>query len=181
MHSEMPEQENGLLEGFQFWVNLPAGHKLDPPRYQEHPASDIPLETRQGGIGLRVIAGVTSQGTTGPVVQPLTEPLYLDVRVPAGQQFVETLPASHNAFIYMVEGQTNVADEKGQLTRLVRDDLGVLGEGDTVKLDAGKSDVRFLLVAGKPLREPVARGGPFVMNTRSEVQQAFEDYEAGKF
>ena len=84
VHSEMPEQENGLLEGFQFWVNLPAGHKLDPPRYQEHPASDIPLETREGGIGLRVIAGVTSQGITGPVVQPLTEPLYLDVRVPAG-------------------------------------------------------------------------------------------------
>ncbi len=181
VHSEMPEQEKGLLEGFQLWVNLPAGHKMDPPRYQEHPASDIPLETRQGGIELRVISGMTSQGTTGPVVQPLTEPLYLDVRVPAGQQFVETLPASHNAFIYMITGPANVVHENGQTTRLVRDDLGILGEGVTVKLDAGKSDVRFLLVAGKPLGEPVARGGPFVMNTHSEIQQAFEDYDQGRF
>ncbi|TCK16937.1 hypothetical protein DFR30_0156 [Thiogranum longum] len=181
VHSEMPEQENGMLEGFQLWINLPAGHKMDPPRYQEHPANEIPQETRQGGVELRVIAGMTSQGTTGAVIQPLTEALYLDIRVPAGQQFVESLPSSHNAFIYMIEGQTNVADENGQATQLVRDDLCVLGEGDAIKLNTGKSEARFLLVAGKPLGEPVARGGPFVMNTRSEVQQAFEDYEQGKF
>jgi redox-sensitive bicupin YhaK (pirin superfamily) len=181
VHSEMPEQENGLLEGFQLWVNLPAGHKMDPASYQEYPAKHIPLETREGGIELRVITGVTSQGTTGPVVQPLTEPLYLDVRVPAGQQFVETLPASHNAFIYIIDGPVNVAHGNGQITRLVRDDLGVLSDGDAIKLNADKNDARFLLVAGKPLGETVARGGPFVMNTRAEIQQAFEDYEQGKF
>ncbi len=181
VHSEMPEQEDGMLEGFQLWVNLPAGHKMDPPRYQEHPASEIPLETRQGGVALRVIAGMTSQGTTGPVVQPLTEALYLDIRIPADQQFVETLPSSHTAFIYMIDGQVNVAHENGQTRRLVRDDLGVLGEGDAIKLNTGKSEARFLLVAGKPLGEPVARGGPFVMNTRTEVQQAFKDYEQGAF
>lgn len=181
VHSEIPEQEDGLLEGFQLWVNLPAGHKMDTPRYQEHPASDIPLETRQGGIALKVIAGMTSQGTTGPVVQPLTEPLYLDVRVPAGQAFIETIPASHNAFIYVINGPVNIIHDKGQTIALARDDLGVLGEGDVVQLDAGKQDIRFLLVAGKPLGEPVARGGPFVMNTRAEIQQAFEDYESGTF
>lgn len=181
VHSEMPEQEDGLLEGFQLWVNLPAAHKMDPPRYQEHPASEIPLETRPGGIELRVIAGTTSQGTTGPVVQPLTEPLYLDVGVPAGQQFVETLPVSHNAFIYVVSGPVNITHANGQTIPLARDDLGVFGAGDRVKLDAGTGNVRFLLVAGKPLGEPVARGGPFVMNTRDEVQQAFEDYESGSF
>ena len=181
VHSEIPEQEDGLLEGFQLWVNLPAGHKMDTPRYQEHPANDIPLETRPGGIELRVIAGVTSQGTAGPVVQPLTEPLYLDVRVPAGQAFIETIPASHNTFIYVINGPVNVIHENGETMPLVRDDLGVLGGGDIVKLDAGERDVRFLLVAGKPIGEPVARGGPFVMNTRDEVQQAFEDYESGSF
>jgi hypothetical protein len=181
VHSEMPEQENGMLEGFQLWVNLPAGHKMDEASYQEYPARHIPLESREGGIELRVITGITSQGTTGPVVQPVTEPLYLDVRVPAGQDFVESLPASHNAFIYIINGPVSTAHENGQVIRLVRDDLGVFSDGDAVKLTAGENDARFLLVAGKPLAEPVARGGPFVMNTRAEVQQAFEDYEQGRF
>jgi len=181
VHSEMPEQENGLLEGFQLWVNLPADHKMDAANYQEHPAKDIPLETRDGGIEIKVITGVTSQGTTGPVVQPLTKPLYLDVKVPAGQTFIETLPASHNAFVYVIEGQVSVAHENGETVQLVRDDLGVLSDGRHVELKAGESSARFLLVAGKPLGEPVARGGPFVMNTRAEVQQAFADYEQGRF
>lgn len=181
VHSEMPEQENGLLEGFQLWVNLPADHKMDPASYQEHPAECIPLESRQGGVEIKVITGVTSQGTTGPIVQPLTEPLYLDVRMPAGQTFIETLPVSHNAFIYVIEGQVSVAHENGETVQLVRDDLGVLSGGDSVELQAGESDAQFLLVAGKPLGEPVARGGPFVMNTRAEVQQAFADYDQGRF
>lgn len=181
VHSEMPEQENGLLEGFQLWVNLPAEHKMDEPGYQELPAKGIPVESRGGGVDVKVIAGVTSQGTTGPVVQPLTEPLYLDVRVPAGQAFVEALPISHNVFIYVVNGRVSMPDENGQMVTLVRDDLGVLGDGGTIELKADEDDVQFLLIAGKPLGEPVARGGPFVMNTNEEVQQAFVDYRQGRF
>ena len=181
VHSEMPEQENGLLEGFQLWVNLPAGHKMDQAGYQEYPAKHIPLESRAGGVEVRVITGTTSQGTTGPVVQPLTEPLYLDVRVPAGREFVEPLPASHNAFIYVIEGPVSTVHENGSVIQLVRDDLGVLSGGDAVTLKADENDVRLLLIAGKPLGEPVARGGPFVMNSQAEIQQAFEDYAQGRF
>ena len=181
VHSEMPEQENGMLEGFQLWVNLPASHKMDQAAYQEYSASHIPLEEREAGIQVRVITGVTSQGTKGPVVQPMTEPLYLDVQVPAGQEFIEELPASHNAFFYVIHGPVSAENEEGQTVQLVRDDLGVLTNGDAVRLRAGEKDIRFLVVAGKPLREPVARGGPFVMNTKAEIQQAFEDYKQGEF
>ena len=181
VHSEMPEQENGMLEGFQLWINLPASHKMDKAAYQEYPAGQIPLESRQAGIEVRVISGVTSRGTKGPVEQPLTEPLYLDVLVPAGQNYFEALPQSHNAFIYVIHGSVSLENEDGKTMSLARDDLGVLTQGDAVSLQAEKEHARFLVVAGKPLKEPVARGGPFVMNTRTEVQQAFEDYKQGEF
>jgi hypothetical protein len=181
VHSEMPEQENGLLEGFQLWVNLPAAHKMDPPAYQEHPANRIPLETRDDGVEVRVIAGTTSRGTHGPVVQPLTDPLYLDVRLPAGGEFVETTPRGHNAFVYVINGPVVASGAEANNVNLARDDLGILAHGDAVTLRAGDSDTRFLVVAGKPLNEPVARGGPFVMNTRAEIQQAYQDYEQGRF
>jgi len=181
VHSEMPEQENGMLEGFQLWVNLPADHKMAQPGYQEFPAARIPLESREEGVEVRVIAGVTSQGTQGPVVQPATDPLYLDVRIPPGRHFVEPLPAGHNAFVYVIHGPVSAGDEAGQAVSLLRDDLGVLSQGEVVKLQAGENEARFLVVAGKPLNEPVARGGPFVMNTRTEVLQAFEDYKQGRF
>jgi redox-sensitive bicupin YhaK (pirin superfamily) len=181
VHSEMPEQENGLLEGFQLWVNLPAAHKMDPPGYQEYPAEQIPLESRERGVEVRVIAGVTSKGTRGPVVQPLTEPLYLDVRVPAGGEFTERLPDTHNAFVYVIQGPVTARDADGRVVQLGRDDLGVLARGDVVRVEAGNEATRFLVVAGRPLNEPVARGGPFVMNTKAEIQQAFEDYGQGRF
>jgi redox-sensitive bicupin YhaK (pirin superfamily) len=180
VHSEMPEQENGLLEGFQLWVNLPAAHKMDHPGYQEYPADEIPVESREGGIEVRVIAGVTSQGTRGPVVQPLTQPLYLDVRVPAGGEFSERLPDTHNAFVYVIQGPVTARDADGRLVQLGRDDLGVLARGDVIRVEAGNDETRFLVVAGRPLNEPVARDGPFVMNTRAEIQQAFEDYGQGR-
>ncbi len=178
-HSEMPEQENGLLEGFQLWVNLPAKHKMDAPTYQEYSPDKIPLEHRDNGIEVRVITGTTSKGTEGPVTQPLTEPLYLDVQLPAGQQFVENIPASHNAFVYVINGPLSLGDQTDR--RLIRDELAVLSEGNQVVVKAENNDARFLLVAGKPLNEPVARGGPFVMNTREEIDQAFADYRAGRF
>jgi len=181
VHSEMPEQEDGMLEGFQLWINLPASHKMDKAAYQEYPAESIPMESREGGIEVWVITGVTSKDTKGPVVQPLTDPLYLDVKVPAGLDYFEELPALHNAFIYVIHGSVSIENEDGKTMRLVRDDLGVLTHGDEVKLHAGQEDARFLVVAGKPLREPVARGGPFVMNTKAEIQRAFEDYRQGVF
>ena len=181
VHSEMPEQDEGLLEGFQLWVNLPALNKMDAPAYQEHPAAEIPQEQREPGVRLRVIAGETSQGTRGPVVQPLTQPLYLDVELQPGAWFTETLPTNHNAFAYVVGGTLDADDVHGKPIQLIRDDLAVLSHGDEVTLHAGSKGTRFLLIAGKPLNEPVARGGPFVMNSKVEIQQAYEDFESGRF
>ena len=181
VHSEMPEQENGLLEGFQLWVNLPAAHKLTPPRYQEYPAGRIPVESRQGGVEVRVITGITSRGTRGPVVQPLTEPLYLDVRVAAGGDFSEALPAAHQAFLFVIRGAVTVRDASGKAIQMARDQLGVLGHGNEVRFRAASEHAHVLVVAGRPLQEPVARSGPFVMNTRTELLQAMEDYSQGRF
>ena len=181
IHSEMPEQENGLLEGFQLWVNLPAEHKMDDASYQEYSAKQIPVEKRDGGTEVRVITGVTSMGTRGPVVQPLTDPLYLDVRLPAGLDFVEPLDESKNAFVYVIQGPVGVESETGESIQLQRDDLGILGQGSGVRLASAETDTHFLLISGKPINEPIARGGPFVLNTREEVQQAFEDYNNGRF
>ena len=180
VHSEMPEQEDGLLEGFQLWINLPASHKMDPPRYQEHARDRIPREVREGAR-LRVIAGSTSRGTRGPVEQPLTDPLYLDVKLDSGAEFIELLDPEYNAFVYVIEGRLTLADDRDSPTTLARDQLGILGQGDEVRLAGGDGGARFLLVAGRPLGEPIARGGPFVMNTEAEVHQAFTDYRTGNF
>ncbi len=176
VHSEMPQQENGLLEGFQLWVNLPAEHKMDAPSYQEFPRDSIAVEHREGAL-VRVIAGQTMLGTRGPVSQPLTEPIYLDVNLQASGQFTEALPRSHNGFLYVIHGSLEV-NGGGKLRT---GQLGVLSSGDRLEISAGTQDARFLLVAGKPLKEPIARGGPFVMNTREEIEQAFADFKAGHF
>lgn len=180
VHSEMPEQEDGLLEGFQLWVNLPASNKMDAPSYQEHDASKIPVESRDGAK-LRVITGTTSQGTSGPVVQPLTEPLYLDIELQSDTTFSEHINEDHNAFLYGIEGGIQLQDENDQLQTIAKDQLVVLSKGDKVKVTSTEQGARFLLISGKPLNEPVARGGPFVMNTRQEVEQAFSDFRSGSF
>ncbi|CAO3414649.1 pirin family protein [Azospirillum doebereinerae] len=176
IHSEMPEQTEGLMRGFQLWINLPARLKMTEPRYQEFPAARIPVETREDGATVTVIAGDTARGTAGPVRAEATDARYLDVALPAGTAFVEPLPASHTAFLVLFEGSLDVASE-GPLTgpRVI-----VLGEGDRVEAVAGAEGARFLLLSGQPLGEPIAWGGPFVMNTRDEVMQAFRDYEAGR-
>ncbi len=181
VHSEMPEQQEGLLEGFQLWVNLPAAHKMDPPAYQEHPAAAIPTERRDGDVLARVVAGETTRGTRGPIIQPLTEPLYLDVQLPAGTRFDESLPQDHRAFVYVIAGTLLGEGADGGAVTLGRDDLAVLSGGHGVSVWSGESGSRFLLVSGRPLNEPVARGGPFVMNTRAEILQANADYLAGRF
>lgn len=178
VHSEMPEQENGMLEGFQLWVNLPAEHKMTQPAYQEFSSEQIPLEMREDHVEVRVITGKTSQGTQGPVTQPLTDPLYLDVKLPAGSKFSEPLNPDYNAFIYVIQGSLTIGDSH---TRLTRDQLAVLNPGSEATISSTEGDVRFLLIAGRPLKEAVARGGPFVMNTQEEIDQAFADYKGGKF
>jgi hypothetical protein len=180
VHSEMPEQQDGLLEGFQLWINLPGSHKMTTPAYQEHGDAGIPVETR-AGASVRVISGTTSLGTTGPVTQPLTQPLYLDVSLDPGVSFEETLPGGHNAFVYLIAGDITLPDQNGDKLTMQRDQLAVLGQGDGLRLQGGEQASRFLLVAGKPLNEPIARAGPFVMNTEAELRQAFSDYQSGQF
>lgn len=175
-HSEMPQQENGLLSGFQLWVNLPASQKMEPPRYQEFEPEQIPLERHDNGTQIRVIAGTTAAGTSGPVTEVAAQPLYFDITLPAGERFNQTLPSGHNAFVYVIEGALEIAD-----TPVPAGSLAVLGEGERLSLQAAPGQARLLLVAGKPFGEPVARSGPFVMNTREEIQQAYDDYRSGRF
>jgi hypothetical protein len=186
LHSEMPEQEDGLLKGFQLWVNLPASAKMSEPAYQEYPPESTPLERRDDGTEVRVIAGRTSQGTVGPVVNDYTYPTYLDVSLPTNTNFEQTLPVEHNAFIYVIEGHVSVlasdsnsAEQQPHI--LTAKKLGVLTKGEQLLVRSGSDSARFLLIAGRPLQEPVARGGPFVMNTKAEVLQAFSDFRKGNF
>ena len=177
IHSEMPEQEDGLLMGFQLWVNLPASAKMTQPAYQEFPPANVPLEQRENGTLVRVISGTTSEGTRGPVENNYVQPTYMDVSLPAGEEFEQLLGTSDNAFIFVIEGSLLIGDTRQSLGHR---ELGIMGEGDRIMVTAGPSS-RFLLVAGQPLNEPVARGGPFVMNTKTEIMQAFTDYQSGRF
>ncbi len=178
VHSEMPEQEDGLLWGFQLWVNLPSKDKLTAPRYQDIAPERVP-EVERDGARVRVLAG-SFDGATGPVAASVTEPVYLDVELAAGATFETPLPAGHNAFAYVYAGSLALAGAEGPRT-LERGDLAVLSKGERVAVSAHDGPARFLLVAGRPLGEPIARYGPIVMNTRAELQRAFEDLQAGRF
>ena len=175
IHSELPEQEDGLLWGFQLWLNLPAAEKMKAPSYQEF--ADVAEEVLDDGGTVRVIAGKTERGTEGPVGGITTDPLYLDVTLPAGASFTEAIPAAANAFVYVYDGGLVI----GGCDALSRGVLGVLGEGVQVGAQAGTDGAKFLLLAARPLGEPAARGGPFVMNTREEVELAFQDFGDGSF
>jgi redox-sensitive bicupin YhaK (pirin superfamily) len=179
IHSEMPEQENGLLEGFQLWINLPASHKMTSPQYQEYDNDSIPTEDRNNAC-IKVISGKTSHGTQGPVAQPLTAPLYFDIKLEANTTLTETLPHEHNAFVYVIKGEVTLLDEQNEIVSIKRDQLAILTKGESLTLTANDQSTQFLLIAGKPLNEPIARGGPFVMNTQDEIQQAFSDYHNGQ-
>ncbi|HZB90505.1 MAG TPA: pirin family protein [Stellaceae bacterium] len=177
VHSEMPEQENGLMQGFQLWVNLPARDKMTAPRYQEIPPAEIPVTELPGGVSVKVIAGAVG-AAKGPINGIATEPILLDVALPAGARAMLPLPAGHSAFLYAFEGEAAVGEAA---TRLPRGSIAVLGDGDGVLITAPKAATRVLLAAGRPLNEPVARYGPFVMNTADEIRQAIVDYQAGRF
>ncbi len=176
VHSEMPEQENGLLQGFQLWVNLPRRSKMTEPRYQEYAPGDIPEAVLPGGVRARVIAGRFA-GAIGPIDAGATEPVYLDLGLPAGSGVQVPLPADHVAFAYVFEGAAKVGSAG---TTVPKGTLAVLGAGETLDLRTDAGDARLLLVAGKPLGEPVARYGPFVMNTEAEIHQAVRDFQAGR-
>jgi len=176
VHSEMPEQDEGLMQGFQLWVNLPAKHKLVPPRYQDIAADRVPEVDLGGGARAKVLAGEIG-GVRGPVDPGATQPIFIDVTLAAAGAARIPLPEGHNAFVYVFEGEAEVG-EPGE--RLATGRVGVLSQGEEVVLGS-KGGGRLILVAGKPLREPVAKYGPFVMNTQTELQQAFEDFRAGRF
>lgn len=176
IHSEMPEQEQGLLAGFQLWVNLPAAEKMSEPRYQERTAEEIPVESHDNGIRIKVVAGQTDKGTKGVIDNPYVNPLYLHVTLAAERSFEQHVADGDNSFIYVIDGQITIGDKQRPLKA---GQLGVLEHGEVVRLSS-ETGSEFLLVSGQPLKEPVARGGPFVMNTREQVEQAFADYREGR-
>jgi redox-sensitive bicupin YhaK (pirin superfamily) len=180
VHSEMPEQEDGLMWGFQLWVNLPAADKMSAPRYQDIAPERIPVVEAGDGVRVRVLAGRFGQ-TVGPVSGIAVEPLYLDIELAAGARSVAAIPAGHNAFAYVYTGAAELgpadaakAVQRGELAVLERD-------GDALLITAGNEPTRLILVAGKPLDEPVAKYGPFVMNTQQQIVEAIRDYQSGKF
>lgn len=177
VHSEMPEQQEGRMRGFQLWINLPARLKMSEPRYQEFPPEQIPSVIAAPGVQVKVIAGEAA-GVRGPVEQAATDPVYLDLHLQPGAGFTQPLPEHHSAFLYVYEGALAV---DGVMPVLAQQ-LAVLGSGESLVVKAtAEGTTRAILVAGRPLREPVARYGPFVMNTREELVQAVEDLRAGRF
>ncbi|MBL8298247.1 MAG: pirin family protein [Rhodanobacteraceae bacterium] len=179
IHSEMPEQEDGLMWGFQLWVNLPAKDKMIAPRYQDIAPEQVPRLEPAEGVELRLLAGRIGE-VQGPVTGIATAPLYVDLRLQPGTRWSGDLPERHNAFVYVYEGLVIVGEGESACA-LTRGELGVLSHGEQLKVAADGAPARLILVAGKPLNEPVARYGPFVMNTPEQITAAIRDYQSGHF
>ncbi len=180
IHSEMPQQTAGRMRGFQLWINLPAAEKMKPAAYRDIPAAQIPVTPLVGGGRVKVIAGtlaVEGKTTVGPIQGLSTAPLFFDVELLPQQTFVHALPSGHHAFIYVYEGDAGVGEPARALPAR---SAGLLSDGDQVSVRAGGHGVRLILLAGKPLCEPVVQRGPFVMNTREEIEQAMRDYQTGR-
>ena len=177
VHSEMPEQDEGLMRGFQLWLNLPAKDKMTEPRYQDITPDRIPMVDLGAGASAKLIAGGLGSAS-GPVQTGATEPFYADITLQALAETTIPLPMEHAAFAYVYEGQ---ADIGAPAHTTARSSIAVLSPGDAVRLVAGSQGARLILVAGKPLKEPVAKYGPFVMNTAEQLREAFADYQAGRF
>jgi quercetin 2,3-dioxygenase len=179
VHSELPEQEDGRMEGFQLWLNLAAKDKMNAPWYRDIQSDSIPEFTTAEGVSVRAIAG-TSHGVAGAMQRDTTLPLYLDLTVAPGASFTQALQADHNAFVYVYRGALEIEG-----TALPTQRMAILKntpDSDGVRLRAtGSVPTRALLIAGKPLNEPISQYGPFVMNTKEEIFQAVQDFQAGKF
>ena len=179
IHSEMPQQKEGRMRGFQLWINLPAAEKMKPANYRDIAAEQIPnLSFEKGEI--RVIAGtveVDGQRAEGPIQGLSTEPRYWDLHLESGGEFKQALPQDHHALIYLYEGDLTLGEPPRALQT---SQAGVLGDGDQLSLKAGPQGARALILAGKPIGEPIAQYGPFVMNTPEEIEQAIDDYRRGQ-
>jgi len=180
IHEEMPKQKNGRLNGFQLWVNLPAKLKMTKPMYQEIVSSQIPIVTLEKNIKIRVISGEV-YGTIGPVTEIAAYPKYLDVFIPQNTSFEYNIQKDHSAFAYVFEGSGIFGHFNDEEKPVPNPKLVVFENGELIKVQTSDDPVRFLLVSGKPINEPIVWYGPFVMNTREEIMQAFRDYEQGTF
>jgi hypothetical protein len=175
IHSEMPEQEDGVMEGFQLWLNLPARRKMIPAWYRDIPKEEIPHYVTEQGVSVRVIAG-TSNGIAGAMTREDTEPLYIDIDLPAGSVFSTIIPATHNAFVYVYRGAVTISGKALDENR-----MGILTnttQADGVTLSAS-APAKAILISGKPLGEPIVQHGPFVMNNKEEIYQAIKDFQEG--
>lgn len=178
IHAEIPQQAEGVMEGFQLWLNLPARDKMMRPWYRDFSHADLPQFTTEAGVAVTVIAGA-SHGVTGAVQREHTQPLYLDLHLPAGARFAQDLPADHNAFVYVYRGSVRIGGQT-----VARQRMALLANDpatDGVVIEAGpEGETRALLIAGQPLNEPIAQYGPFVMNTKEEIYQALADFRDGR-
>jgi quercetin 2,3-dioxygenase len=188
IHSEMPQQDHGRMHGFQLWLNLPAAEKMKPAAYRDIAAAQIPSASLTSGGDVRVIAGSFAPANAAPVHGPIngpdagisTDPLYFDVSLPPDAPFAHGVRSGHNAFLYVFDGEL-LLGQGATLRKIGAQHAGLLSDGDAVQVRAGADGARFLLLAAKPLREPVVQYGPFVMNTREEIEQALADYRDGTF
>ncbi|HEV7986790.1 MAG TPA: pirin family protein [Steroidobacteraceae bacterium] len=187
IHSEMPQQTQGRMRGFQLWLNLPAAEKMQPAHYRDIPAIEVPQRSLPSGGRIKLIAGtieLDGQAISGPVngndARLSTDPLYLDLELPAGGRVELPVPQGHNAFLYLYDGEARVGPPANS-TMLPRAAAAVLGDGTTVRIEAGAGGARLLLLAARALHEPVVQYGPFVMNTREQIEQAVDDFRSGRF
>ena len=176
IHSEIPQQEEGVMEGFQLWLNLPKSDKMNRPWYRDFKAAELPRFVTQQGVAVTVIAG-ESHGVRGAVTRDTTAPNYLDLHLPAGARFAQQLPASHNAFVYVYRGEVSIAGQAVPLQRMAI--LANEAQADGVVIEAS-ADARVLLISGQPLKEPIVQYGPFVMNSQEEIYQALSDFRDGR-
>jgi redox-sensitive bicupin YhaK (pirin superfamily) len=182
IHSEMPQQESGRMRGFQLWINLPAKEKMRPASYMDIQPEDIPVLNLEHGGSVKVIAGtaqLNGKAVKGPIQGLSTEPVFMDVVLHAGERFVQPITEGHNVFVYAYEGSLLIGAVSEQ-TLLQPHTVGVLASGDAIEINAGTEDVSFLVLAAHPLMEPVVQYGPFVMNTKEEIEQAISDYQNGE-
>lgn len=179
IHSEMPQQEHGLMRGFQLWLNLPAAEKMKPAHYRDIPSAEIPVAGLPNGGHIKVIANsafIAGKVISGPIQGLTTEAIYWDVHLPAGNEFHHAMPEDHNSFLYVYEGDIAIGEDKRKLTK---GNTGLLSKGDQLSVQALENEARFLVISGKPIKEPVVQYGPFVMNSTEEIEQAIQDYRDG--
>ena len=176
IHSEIPQQDAGVMEGFQLWLNLHSSEKMNTPWYRDFQNAQLPQFKTLEGVAVTVISG-SSHGVQGAVTREITQPIYLDAHMPMGSRFEQALPAGHNAFVYVYRGQVSIAGQAVPAQRMAI--LANASQADGVVIEASK-DAQLILVAGKPLKEPIVQYGPFVMNTKEEIYQALADFREGR-